>query len=185
MIIEYSKIHDGVYDPERANPSDAGLDVFYSPMDEDDFVELQPGENALLATGLKFGIPHGYMLQVMNRSSMAAKKGLIVGAHCIDSGYAGEVFIDLHNIGADLQTIESGDKIAQIVMVPVIHFRAFEAEEEELYEEQICMSDRDEGALGSTGNTSYLAPSPQQELPLSGDSEETAPHPLSNMPSGF
>ena len=185
MIIEYSKTHDGVYDPERANPSDAGLDVFYSPEDEDDFVEIEAGENALLPTGLKFGIPHGYMLQVMNRSSMAAKKNLVVGAHCVDSGYAGEVFIDLHNIGTEMQTIESGDKIAQVVMVPVVHFRAFEAEEEELYEEAICISDREEGALGSTGNASSLVPSPQQELPIFDNPEDTTPHPLDNMPSGF
>ena len=185
MIIEYSKTHDGVYDPERANPSDAGLDVFYSPEDEDDFVEIQAGENALLPTGLKFGIPHGYMLQVMNRSSMAAKKNLVVGAHCVDSGYAGEVFIDLHNIGTEMQTIESGDKIAQVVMVPVIHFRAFEAEEEELYEEAISISDREEGALGSTGNASSILPSPQQELPIFDNSSEPQPHPLDGMPSGF
>ena len=192
MIIEYSKVHDTVSDPDRANPSDAGLDVFYSPVEPDDFVEIEPGENALLPTGLKFGIPHGYMLQVMNRSSMAAKRGLVVGAHCVDSGYAGEVFIDLHNIGNDTQTIESGDKIAQVVMVPVVHFRAFEAEEEELYEDSICISDREDGALGSTGHTSMLAPSPQQELPFfqtdDGEEfreEEIRRHPLDGMPSGF
>ncbi len=185
MIIEYSKVHDTVYDPERANPSDAGLDVFYSPEDEDDFVELHPGDNSLLPTGLKFGIPHGYMLQVMNRSSMAAKRNLIVGAHCVDSGYAGEVFIDLHNIGNEVQTIESGDKIAQVVMVPVVHFRAFEADEDELYEDSICISEREDGALGSTGNTSYLVPSAQQELSFSTNTEEPLPHPLNDMPSGF
>lgn len=191
MIIEYSKTHEDVYDPERANPSDAGLDVFYSP-DEDSqtYIEIEAGENAMLPTGLKFGIPHGYMLQVMNRSSMAAKRNLMVGAHCIDSGYAGEVFIDLHNVGAEMQTIESGDKIAQIVMIPVIHFRAFEAEEDELYEDSICISDREDGALGSTGGTSILMPSPQQVLPTFGESDisdedDSEPHPLDGMPSGF
>lgn len=193
MIIEYSKIHGDVYDPERANPSDAGLDVFYSPdANPPAFIEIEPGENAMVPTGLKFGIPHGYMLQVMNRSSMAAKRNLMVGAHCIDSGYAGEVFIDLHNVGTDMQTIEAGDKIGQVVMVPVVHFRAFEAEEDELYEDSICISDRADGSLGSTGAVSVLMPSPQQVLALfgepdEGDNDDDKPesHILDGMPSGF
>ena len=192
MIIEYSKIHDSAHDPDRANPSDAGLDVFFSPSDNiRDYVEIAPGENAMLGTGLKFGIPHGYMLQVMNRSSMAAKKGLVVGARCVDSGYNGEVFIDLHNISNIPQTVEAGDKIAQVVMVPVVHFRAFEADEDELYEDAICISARDDGALGSTGSSAGLYPSPQQSLDMfqnkqsEKDESEPLEHPLNGMPSGF
>ena len=70
-------------------------------------------------------------------------------------------------------------------MVPVVHFRAFEAEEDELYEDSICISEREDGALGSTGNTSYLVPSAQQELSFSTNTEEPLPHPLNDMPSGF
>ena len=84
-----------------------------------------------------------------------------------------------------MQTIESGDKIAQVVMVPVVHFRAFEAEEDELYEESICISSREDGALGSTGDASKLMPSPQQELPIFSQTEKDEPHPLDGMPSGF
>ena len=76
-----------------------------------------------LPTGLRFGVPHGYMLEVKNRSSVAAKRSLLVGACVIDSGYDGEVFINLHNVGNVTQTIEAGTKIAQVVMVPVVHFR--------------------------------------------------------------
>lgn len=149
MIVEYAAIRSNVIHPERANPSDAGLDVFFNPPD-DNTVVLYPGENAVLGTGLKFGIPHGFMLQAMNRSSVASKKCLVLGAHCIDSGYDGEVFIDLHNIGTSAQEIHSGDKIAQLVMVPVVAFRPFEAEERELYEEHITISSRGDGSLGST-----------------------------------
>ena len=151
MIVEYSVLRPNATHPERANPSDAGLDVFFNPTDRLS-VTLCPGDNAPLPTALKFGIPHGYMLQACNRSSMGAKRSLIVGAHIIDSGYNGEVFIDLHNIGNTEQRIEPGDKIAQLVMVPVISFRAFECGAEELYEEQITMSDRGDGSLGSTDN---------------------------------
>ena len=150
MLLEYYRVREGVKVPERANPSDAGLDVFYCPKSGDS-VDIQPGQNAILSTGLRFGVPHGYMLQVMNRSSMAAKRGLIIGAHCIDSGYDGEVFIDLHNVSDHPQTIQPGDKIAQIVLVPVVSFRTIENINGELYHDPITISARGDGALGSTG----------------------------------
>lgn len=136
--------------PERANPSDAGLDIFYNP-EEADTVTLEAGDNAVLSTGVRFGIPHGFMLQVMNRSSMAAKRGLIVGAHCVDSGYDGEVFIDLHNIGNESQQVNPGDKIAQVVLVPIVPFRALETNTGNLYNwYPITISNRGKGSLGST-----------------------------------
>ena len=149
MILEY-KMRQGALAPMRANPSDAGLDVFYSPSDPNvAAVNIGPGENKMLPTGLSFGIPHGYMLQVCNRSSMGVKRSLVVGAHIIDSGYDGEVFIDLHNIGAETQFIERGAKIAQLVLVPVVHFRARHVTHE-LYDESITISNRGADALGST-----------------------------------
>ena len=150
MILEYCFTHPNVIPPTRANPSDAGLDIFYSPNEYNKDVTIQVGHTALLQTGLRFGVPHGYMLQVMNRSSVASKKQLLVGACVIDSGYDGEVFINLHNVGNDLQVIKRGDKIAQIVMIPVVPFRAYCRHDESLYEYPIAMSNRGEGALGST-----------------------------------
>ncbi len=147
MIIKYSKINNSAKVPLRANPSDAGLDVFYNG----EGWMLKCGESRMLSTGLKFEIPHGYMLQACNRSSMGAKKSLIVGAHIIDSGYNGEVFIDLHNIGNESHSIMEGQKIAQLVMVPIVPFRLLEVPEEELYKDYVTMSDRGAGALGSTG----------------------------------
>ena len=152
MLLEYSLIHPTANHPSRANPSDAGLDVRYSPPPNDlhKAVSIMPGVSKILPTGLRFGIPHGYMLEVKNRSSVAAKRSLLVGACVIDSGYDGEVFINLHNVGHMTQTIEAGTKIAQIVMVPVVHFRASERIDGELYQYPITMSRRGTGALGST-----------------------------------
>ena len=151
MIVEYKKIRATAQTPTRSNPSDAGLDVYYCPKDVMvSSCSIVPGGNMLLPTGLSFGVPHGYMLQVCNRSSMGAKRSLVVGAHIVDSGYDGEVFIDLHNIGNETQFIEKGAKIAQLVMVPVVHFRAKELPEANLYREDISMSKRGSGALGST-----------------------------------
>ena len=148
MILEYT-MRKGAKPPIRANPSDAGLDDYFCPADNEP-IKLEIGENKLFQTGLKFGVPHGYMLQVMNRSGMASRRSLIVGAHCVDSGYDGEVFIDLHNIGLSDIVVQSGEKIAQVVLVPVIHFRIFEKTEGSLYDDTITMSGRGPGALGST-----------------------------------
>ena len=151
MMIDYFKLRDSALDPVRANPSDAGLDVFYCPSDDRDSVRVEPGESLILETGLKFGVPHGFMLEVKNRSSMAAKRHLIIGACVIDPGYNGELFINLHNIGQHTQTIESGQKIAQVVMIPVIHFRAKKLMTDTLYNSSICVSNRGSGGFGSTG----------------------------------
>ena len=150
MIIQYHRLDEYVKVPTRSNPSDAGLDVYANVRDP---IVIEPGGSAIVPTGLRFGIPHGYMLQVMNRSSIAAKRSLIVGAHVVDSGYDGEGFINLHNVGTELQQIKFGQKIAQLVMIPVVHFRALEEVDGLIYDDRqpITISDRGEGALGSTG----------------------------------
>jgi dUTP pyrophosphatase len=153
MILEFQKTHDGARTPERANPSDAGLDVFYSPRGNRSLpgVYVAPSESIILPTGLKFGVPHGYMLEVKNRSGNAAKKSLLVGACVIDSGYEGEVFINLHNVGREPQYVHPGDKIAQVVLIPVVHFRPVETIGS-LYGYPMTISNRGDGALGSTDN---------------------------------
>ena len=65
MILEFSRVRANARTPVRANPSDAGLDIFYCP-ETPQSVVLRTNENKILPTGLKFGVPHGYMLQVMN-----------------------------------------------------------------------------------------------------------------------
>jgi dUTP pyrophosphatase len=160
MIIEYVRVRETAVPPQRANPSDAGLDLFFNPEPrgtlplidkEKDSVSLKPGESKLFSTGYRFGVPHGYMMEIKNRSSVAYKKSLIVGACVVDSGYDGEVFVNLHNIGNETQIIQPGDKIAQGIMIPVVHFRAVETGSGNLYNwYPITISDRGDGALGST-----------------------------------
>ena len=92
------------------------------------------------------------MLEVKNRSSVAAKKQLVVGACVIDPGYNGELMVNLNNIGNLDRVICSGDKIAQVVMIPVVHFRARKLMTDTLYDSNICISKRGKGGFGSTGN---------------------------------
>lgn len=160
MILEYYRVREDAIPPTRANPSDAGLDVYYNPGKGDrETVLLGPNQSTILPTGLKFGIPHGYMLEVKNRSSNASKLGLLVGACVVDSGYEGEIFVNLHNVGNEVQIIKRGAKIAQMVLIPVVHFRALETPNEGLYDwYPITISDRGTGALGSTDSPNTKAP---------------------------
>lgn len=152
MIIEYSRVRPDAKPPMRSNPSDAGLDLFYNPEDPSHTaIRLEPGESQLFQTGLRIGVPHGYMLEIKNRSSVAAKRSLLVGACVVDSGYDGEVFVNLHNVGNKVQMVSRHEKIAQAVMVPVVHFRALETSTGDLYKwHPITISNRGTGALGST-----------------------------------
>jgi dUTP pyrophosphatase len=153
MILQYYMVHENVYPPSRANPSDAGLDLRWSPDDASvRAMRIEPGESKVLPTGCRFAIPHGYMMEIKNRSSMAAKQQLLVGAHVVDSGYDGEVFVNLHNIGSIARVLAPGDKIAQSVIVPVVHARFVASESPDIYDwYPITMSNRGKGALGSTG----------------------------------
>ena len=127
MLLEYYRVRDSAHPPTRANPSDAGLDVYFNPENATKEINIEAGQSAVLPTGLKFGIPHGYMLEVKNRSSMA-------------------------NVGTGPQVLSPQTKIAQVVMVPVVHFRALETISDNLYDwYPITISDRGDGALGSTG----------------------------------
>ena len=74
MLLEYYRVRDSAVPPSRANPSDAGLDIHYNPANPGHKTYIEPGESAVLSTGLKFGVPHGYMLEVKNRSGVAAKR---------------------------------------------------------------------------------------------------------------
>ena len=153
MILQYHMVHDNVHAPTRANPSDAGLELRWSPEDASvRGLRIAPGESKVLPTGCKFAIPHGYMMEIKNRSSVAAKQQLLIGASVVDSGYDGEVFVNLHNVGPISQVLQPGDRIAQAVIVPVVHARFVASESPDIYEwYPITMSGRGDGSLGSTG----------------------------------
>ena len=153
MILQYHMLRGREFPPVRANPSDAGLDLRWTPSEASETVmTVLPGESVLLPTGCKFAIPHGYMMEIKNKSGIAYKRQLLVGACVVDSGYEGEVFVNLHNLGTDPQYIQPGDKIAQAVVVPVVHARFVASESPDIYEwYPITISNRGAGALGSTG----------------------------------
>ena len=153
MILQYHMLRGNQFPPVRANPSDAGLDLRWTPTEQaEEVLAIGPGESVLIPTGCTFGIPHGYMMEIKNKSGVAYKRRLLVGACVVDSGYEGEVFVNLHNIGNETQYLEPGDKVAQAVVVPVVHARFVASESPDIYDWcPITISNRGDGALGSTG----------------------------------
>ena len=107
---------------------------------------LSPGQRSLVPTGLTLEIPRGFEGQVRARSGLALKKGLALanGVGTIDSDYRGEVGVLIVNLGSETVALERGDRIAQLVITPVVQ-AAFEAGE------ALAVSIRGAGGFGSTG----------------------------------
>ena len=135
--------------PNRAHKTDAGMDFFFCPV-EGAAVRIAPGQSVLLETGVKMEVPPSCMLQIMNKSGVASKKHLITGACVVDEGYTGEIFVNLHNIGTDVEFIEPGQKVAQGVFVKIEKPQLWEIESDSIYGQETM---RGAGALGSTGDT--------------------------------
>ena len=134
--------------PSRAHKTDAGMDFFFNPV-EGASVRIKPGQSVLLETGIKMEVPSGCMLQIMNKSGIASKKHLVTGACVVDEGYTGEIFVNLHNIGTEVEFVEAGQKVAQGVFVKIEKPILWEINVDSIYEEQ---TSRGSGALGSTGD---------------------------------
>ena len=155
MKLKVRKIREDAKLPLRAHPTDAGMDLFYCPAAEyKTFIgtkemRIPSSSGVILPTGLKIGVPEGYMLEIKNKSGIAAKRQLVVGACVVDSGYDGEVFVNLNNIGRDTQVIDPGQKIAQAVLVPIVCCDVEDVGSGTVYESDTA---RGTGALGSTGD---------------------------------
>lgn len=148
MKIKVSKMREGVKVPTRAHSTDAGMDIYYNPERKDEWVSLHPNESYVFGTGVKIEVPKNHMLQIMNKSGIASKNKLVVGACVIDHGYDGEIYINLHNIGKTKQLVEPGQKIAQAVMIPIVLPEISITESETVYDFQ---SERGAAGFGSTG----------------------------------
>lgn len=130
--------------PEYAHPGDAGADLHAA-----EAVVLAPGERALVGTGVSIALPDGYAAFVVPRSGLAAKHGITVvnSPGTVDAGYRGEIKVTLLN--TDLRepfTIASGDRIAQLIIMPVVRAIFVPVD-------RLPGSQRGEGGFGSTGVT--------------------------------
>lgn len=104
----------GAYMPERAHKDDAGLDL-RSPIE----VIIKAGEAAVIDTGVHIEIPEGYVGMLKSKSGLNVKYSLL-SEGVIDSGYTGSIIIKLYNHGKCDMMVEKGDKISQLVILPII-----------------------------------------------------------------
>lgn len=141
--IQVKRLRDGASLPTYGSEGAAGADL-YACLDAD--VIILPGESSFIPTGLAMEIPRGYAGLIYARSGLACKKGLApankVGV--VDSDYRGEFMVVLYNHGTEAQTVKHGERIAQLVITPVLT-PAF-SEVEDLTDTQ-----RSAGGFGSTG----------------------------------
>lgn len=138
-----------VKSPERGTPQSAGID-FFVPVDFETTI-LYPGDDVNIPSGIHVKVPEGHALIAMNKSGMATRNDLQVGACVIDEDYQGEIHLHVRNIGTNLQKILPGVKLVQMLLIPVL----YEGVEivntlDELYHGKITQ--RGSGGFGSTGN---------------------------------
>lgn len=129
--------------PQYQTPLSSGFDV-RAQLDQP--LHLAPGQRALIPTGLSFAIPEGYEIQARPRSGLAIKNGisLVNTPGTIDADYRGEVKIILINHGQETFTIHDQDRIAQLVVTPVIQAQFAVVE-------SLSATERGAGGFGSTG----------------------------------
>lgn len=128
----------GAYMPTRAHKDDAGLDLYAM---EGQIVPAK--ESAVFNTGVHVEIPSGYVGMIKSKSGLNVKHG-ITSEGVIDAGYTGSIVVKLYNNSGYDYAVEAGDKISQLVIMPII------TPELELVESLHC-SERGCGGFGSTG----------------------------------
>jgi len=140
--LRVAKLQDEATLPSRAHDGDAGLDLYAC-----ETAHIGPGERWSVGTGVAVEIPEGHAGLVLPRSGLAKKHGiaLVNSPGLIDSGYRGEVRVLLLNTDpAETFRVESGDRIAQLVIAPIALADPVEAE-------TLAESTRGDGGFGSSG----------------------------------
>ena len=141
--VRIKKLRENAVVPTYGSEFAAGADL-YAAIEE--AVTIEANETKLIPTGLAMELPTGYAGLVYARSGLASKRGLApankVGV--IDSDYRGEVMVVLHNHGTKAQTIEEGERIAQMVIAPYVTANF-------ILSDSLDDTVRGEGGFGSTG----------------------------------
>ena len=141
--IQIKKLSDSVLIPKYETSGSSGMDIAANTIKK---IIINPGEKAMVPTGFSLAIPRGYEVQIRPRSGLAAKKNITVlnTPGTIDADYRGEIKVILINHGKEEFVIENGERIAQMVVCPVVQANLEEVEE---------LSDtiRGSGGFGSTG----------------------------------
>ena len=123
-IINIKKTDENAKIPTYGSEFAAGADLYAVVHNEENKVEILPGETAFIDTGIVMEIPNGYVGLVYARSGLSCKQGLApankVGV--IDSDYRGNIMVAIYNQSNELRTVSEGDRIAQIIIQPIEQF---------------------------------------------------------------
>lgn len=145
-IINIKKTDENAKIPTYGSVYAAGADLYAVIHNEENKVEILPGETAFIDTGIVMEIPNGYVGLVYARSGLSCKQGLApankVGV--IDSDYRGNIMVALYNQSNEVRTVSKGDRIAQIIIQPVEQF-GFKVKE------NLSDTIRGNGGFGSSG----------------------------------
>jgi dUTP pyrophosphatase len=135
---------EGLQPPSYETAHSAGMDIRAAVTDS---VVLKPGERQLIPTGFAMALPPGFEAQIRPRSGLAIKHGITMlnSPGTIDSDYRGEVKVIAVNHGSEPYTVNRGDRIAQMIIAPVVQARMIQTE-------SLDNTDRGDGGFGSTGN---------------------------------
>jgi len=141
MLIK--KVKD-VKTPARGTGKSAGLDFFVP----DDFEKSKvwPGKSILIPSGIKAQVPEGYALIAFNKSGVATKEGLVVGACVVDEDYEGEIHLHMINVGDKVVDIVPGQKLTQFILIQINY-----SDVQVVQEFPARHSERGSGGFGSTG----------------------------------
>lgn len=142
-MIKFKRLRENATIPHYATDGSAGLDLTYAP-DDDRPIALNPGERFAFETGLACAIPYGHCGVIMPRSGLAVNFGLDKLAGLIDADYRGEIKVVLVNHGTKIVLLSPGERIAQLVILPVYTTNVIETD-------TLPDTDRGEGGFGSTG----------------------------------
>ena len=136
--------------PTRATAGSAAYDLRYTPTDDDESIVVHANSTKVLPTGLSIELPEGYVALVCSRSGLAAKHGIQVlnAPGVIDSDYRGEIRVILHNNSDHSVIFRAGDRIAQLMIVPVLSVDWVSVD-------ALGETDRGDGGFGSTGGLSH------------------------------
>ena len=129
--------------PNYKTVGSSGMDIVANINNE---ITIQPGEKKLIPTGILIAIPNNYEVQIRPRSGLAIKNGISIlnTPGTIDSDYRGEIKVVLINLGKDIFKIKNGDRIAQMVLCPIVKAKFEEVD-------KLPNSLRGRGGFGSTG----------------------------------
>ena len=139
ITLPFKRIDDRAVLPNCAHEGDSGMDLYAL-----EGVAINAFGFAKLRTGVACDIPEGYELQIRPRSGLAAKKGVVAAFGTVDMGYRGEIGVTLFNHSGQVVVIAAGDRIAQIVVSPVVRAKVVETD-------TLSETERGTGGFGSTG----------------------------------